>query len=150
MSTYELVRIGNQTEDGFLFSASCIIINRRGKTWTTATVTFPTFTHFSVEPSESKNDYVVTLYEKRLELVSPEKAHKDPKTRLQEFMQSRQKPLPVYELMKVEGEAHAQFFYVLCQIEGMSGPISGKGKSRRKAEQDAARKAYDMITTQQN
>lgn len=65
MSTCELVRIGNQTEDGFLFSASCIIINRCGRTWTTATVTFPRFTHFSVEPSESKNDYVVTLYEKK-------------------------------------------------------------------------------------
>ncbi len=91
---------------------------------------------------------VVTLYEKRLEQLSPEKAHKDPKTRLQEFMQSRQMSLPVYELLKVEGEAHAQIFYVLCQVDGMSGPISGTGKSRRKAEQDAARKAYDMVATQ--
>lgn len=91
---------------------------------------------------------IVQMYETRLAQVSPEQAHKDPKTRLQEFLQSRQKPLPDYQLLKIEGEAHAQTFYVLCHVDGMSGPVSGTGRSRRKAEQDAARKAYDMIITQ--
>ncbi len=91
---------------------------------------------------------VVRLYESRLEEVSPEAAHKDPKTRLQELLQARKLPLPVYELLSVEGEAHDQIFCVSCQVDGLSDPGQGRGASRRKAEQDAARRVYELITRQ--
>ncbi len=88
---------------------------------------------------------ILRLYQQRLESVSPEAADKDPKTRLQELLQSRQKPLPVYEQLSVEGESHDQIFHVVCRAEGLSEPVMGKGASRRKAEQEAACKAYKAI-----
>ena len=85
------------------------------------------------------------LYQQRLENISPEAAHKDPKTRLQELLQSRKKALPVYEQLGVEGDSHNQTFHVACRAEGLNKLVSGKGSSRRKAEQDAALKAYQVI-----
>lgn len=91
---------------------------------------------------------VLRLYQSRLETATPETAHKDSKTRLQELLQSRKLPLPIYELDKVEGEAHSQMFYINCMVEGLAEVAHGKGASRRKAEQDAARQAFEMITSQ--
>ncbi len=94
---------------------------------------------------EACKDLIIRLYKQRLETVSPEAAGKDPKTRLQELLQSRQQALPVYELMTVDGEAHNQVFRVICRADGLSEPVAGKGTSRRRAEQDAAGKAYQRI-----
>ena len=87
-----------------------------------------------------------SLYQERLESVSPEDELKDPKTRLQEFLQSRKLPLPSYELVKVEGEAHDQTFYVECIAEMLKERISGHGSSRRKAEQSAAKKMLKILS----
>lgn len=89
---------------------------------------------------------VMSLYQERLDNVSPEDELKDPKTRLQEFLQSRKLPLPRYELIRVEGEAHNQTFYVECVAETLDGPIPGHGSSRRKAEQSAAKKVLKILT----
>lgn len=62
---------------------------------------------------------------------------KDPKTRLQEFLQSRQLSLPVYEVIEVSGEQHDQMFAVRCCIDA-ERCSEGTGASRRKAEQAAA------------
>lgn len=97
---------------------------------------------------EAARALVVRLYRSRLEDASPEAAHKDPKTRLQELLQARKGPLPVYELLSVEGEAHTQTFHVGCRVEGLSGMAEGRGGSRRKAEQEAARQAYEMLARQ--
>ena len=94
---------------------------------------------------EASKDLILRLYKQRLETVSPEAADKDPKTRLQELLQSRKQDLPVYELVAVEGESHDQIFRVACRAEGLTELVRGKGSSRRKAEQDAARKAYRAI-----
>ena len=61
---------------------------------------------------------------------------RDPKTRLQEWMQARQMGLPAYSLVAVEGEAHRQTFEVQCS----AGEISTRGAAttRRNAEQKAA------------
>jgi ribonuclease-3 len=63
---------------------------------------------------------------------------KDAKTRLQEYLQSRQMSLPVYEVVSVVGEAHDQYFEVICHVEGIELPGEGEGSTRRKAEQMAA------------
>lgn len=70
--------------------------------------------------------------------------NKDPKTRLQEWLQGRQRPLPNYELIKIQGEAHDQTFTVQCQIEEFE-PVTGKSNSRRNAEQNAARKILTAV-----
>jgi ribonuclease-3 len=57
---------------------------------------------------------------------------------LQEYLQSRQLPLPAYEVTQITGKAHAQTFSVSCRIEGLDEVIVAEGSSRRKAEQVAA------------
>ncbi len=95
--------------------------------------------------SETAYQFVLDLYGERLSSVSPGDELKDPKTRLQEFLQSRKQPLPLYDLIKVEGEAHAQTFYIECKIEDQDVVVSGVGGSRRKAEQAAAKKMLSVI-----
>ena len=65
---------------------------------------------------------------------------RDPKTRLQEWLQARGRGLPDYELLTVSGKSHNQCFEVRCSIADSDQESSGTGTSRRKAEQDAARK----------
>jgi ribonuclease-3 len=70
---------------------------------------------------------------------------KDPKTRLQEYLQSRHLPLPKYEILTVEGEAHAQLFHIQCRVPGFSYTTLSVGSSRRKAEQLAAEKYLELL-----
>ena len=84
-------------------------------------------------------------YASRLDEIRPGADQKDPKTRLQEFLQGRRRPLLSYAVIKVKGEAHNQEFTVQCDIEGMEAPVIGVGSSRRKAEQSAAEKALEQL-----
>jgi ribonuclease-3 len=63
---------------------------------------------------------------------------RDSKTRLQEWLQSRQMPLPVYELVSTSGKDHRQTFEVSCTVEGRPEATLGTATTRRKAEQQAA------------
>jgi len=69
---------------------------------------------------------------------------KDAKTCLQEYLQARQFPLPVYEVT-TSGRAHAQTFDVVCKVEGFSIEGHGQSSSRRKAEQIAAKEFLDQL-----
>ncbi len=71
---------------------------------------------------------------------------KDSKTLLQEWLQARSLPLPNYELVAIEGPDHAQEFEVLCHIKGKKNTFSGRGSSRRSAEQKAASVAMGELT----
>ena len=73
-----------------------------------------------------------------LQSLSSAADHKDPKTLLQELVQSRRLPLPVYLVDSIEGEAHQQIFIIVCQVEGLPEKTQGRGTSRRRAEQEAA------------
>lgn len=84
---------------------------------------------------------ILSLYEGRLQNVDPSMALKDPKTRLQEFLQSRNLALPEYDITDVQGKAHEQHFTVTCTLPNLSEPVVAKGSSRRKAEQAAAQQA---------
>ncbi len=70
---------------------------------------------------------------------------KDPKTTLQEYLQSRRLPLPIYEVVSIEGEVHEQTFIVSCLIEGRKEKVIGRGSSRRRAEQEAAELMLGII-----
>ncbi|SDG64286.1 RNAse III [Vibrio xiamenensis] len=89
---------------------------------------------------------ILSWYQTRLESIQPGVSQKDPKTRLQEFLQGRRKPLPVYTVSKIKGEAHNQEFTVECEVAGIGKPVIGKGTSRRKAEQAAAELALEQLS----
>lgn len=71
-------------------------------------------------------------------LPPPNKIGKDAKTALQEWLQARGRPLPIYELLAESGEEHARHFEVACRIESLALQTAGEGASRRAAEQQAA------------
>lgn len=78
-------------------------------------------------------------------LPPPGKVGKDAKTRLQEWLQARQHPLPVYTLLEESGEDHARLFRVRCTLTTPDLQTEGEGTSRRAAEQQAAQAALDRI-----
>lgn len=78
-------------------------------------------------------------------LPPPDKVGKDAKTRLQEWLQGRQKPLPVYALVSEEGEEHARTFRVTCTLAQPPLVTDGEGTSRRAAEQVAAEAALGRL-----
>lgn len=84
-------------------------------------------------------------YSDLLKDISPGDSQKDPKTRLQEFLQGRKLPLPEYDVLDIKGEAHNQTFRVTCKVINMEELFIGTGTSRRKAEQNAAEKVLESI-----
>jgi ribonuclease-3 len=71
---------------------------------------------------------------------------KDPKTRLQEWLQGRKLAVPDYEVAAIRGESHLQTFDVVCRIPALDIAATGSGPSRRAAEQAAAAAAYERAT----
>jgi ribonuclease III len=78
-------------------------------------------------------------------LPPPHKVGKDAKTRLQEWLQGKQKPLPVYALLSESGEDHAKMFLVTCTLQQPPLVTQGEGSSRRAAEQLAAEAALHAL-----
>jgi ribonuclease III len=85
------------------------------------------------------------LYGERLEALPSHETLKDPKTLLQERLQSRGLALPVYRVESVEGEDHRQQFTVSCAVESLDARSAGSGSSRRAAEQAAAESMLAQI-----
>ena len=67
---------------------------------------------------------------------------KDPKTRLQEWLQARRIAVPEYAVTAIGGEAHAQTFTIECRVPALGVAATGTGTNRRAAEQAAARDAF--------
>jgi ribonuclease-3 len=88
---------------------------------------------------------VLHLYADKLLNIPDVSALKDAKTRLQELLQSRRYPLPVYNVTDISGKAHNQVFTVECVIEKLECVTTATGGSRRKAEQVAAELAIEEI-----
>lgn len=84
------------------------------------------------------------LYAPLVASLDPKKLSKDPKTQLQEYLQSLKLPLPQYVIIATEGEAHEQRFKLECIIPELDIRTLGEGASRRKAEQEAAKRAFDL------
>lgn len=70
---------------------------------------------------------------------------KDPKTRLQEALQGRGLPLPVYTLTAVSGDPHDQAFTVSCAVQAFDVAAVAEGASRRRAEQLAAARVLELL-----
>lgn len=83
-------------------------------------------------------EWLKNLFEQRINNLPPLTELKDPKTRLQEWLQARKHQLPNYEVVKVKGEGHLQTFIITCRVDDVDVVTQGEGGSRRKAEQEAA------------
>ncbi len=81
---------------------------------------------------------VLPWFEAQLAALPVGKPEKDAKTRLQEWLQARQRPLPSYELISESGDDHAKQFRVGCTLSDPPLHAEGEGTSRRLAEQQAA------------
>lgn len=88
---------------------------------------------------------ILHLYGTRLNNLPAADALKDPKTLLQEALQQRAQPLPVYELILESGPPHAPVFAVRCELATLQISTEGHGNSRRKAEQVAAARALEVL-----
>ena len=93
----------------------------------------------------ASENWVLKIFADKIGKLSLDDWQKDPKTRLQEFMQSRKLDLPEYNLLSMTGAAHAQIFQVECRIPLVSEPSVGEGASRKKAEQTAAEKMLKQL-----
>lgn len=89
--------------------------------------------------------FILRVFADRLENVGSVKELKDPKTRLQEYLQAQALSLPSYEVVKTSGQAHNQTFEVSCRVSILDKPVYASGSSRRKAEQAAAEQVLELI-----
>jgi len=70
---------------------------------------------------------------------------KDAKTALQEWLQGRKLAVPTYRITETRGQAHAQTFEVECAVPALGLCKFGEGRSRRVAEQDAAKRMLEEL-----
>lgn len=91
---------------------------------------------------------VVSWFTKRLDEAAGV-ALKDPKTMLQELLQMRKLPLPIYAVIAATGVSHSQVFTIKCTVFGVNEPTVGVGSSKRRAERDAAEKMLALMRSQQ-
>lgn len=93
--------------------------------------------------------WIPELFADKLKSLSLGNGEKDPKTRLQEFMQAKKLDLPHYELLTASGLAHEQTFKVKCTISLLPAPSVGAGVTRKGAEQAAAEILLEQLAKEQ-
>ena len=89
---------------------------------------------------------ILRVFEERIRDLPDVKDLRDPKTRLQEWLQARKMALPDYELIDVAGQDHKKRFSVSCSVPERSLVTEGESTTLRKAEQKAARKMIALLT----
>lgn len=94
---------------------------------------------------EACRDVILALCDPLIRSLPGAEDLKDAKTRLQEWLQARGRPLPVYVLVHEEGADHAKSFHVECRLQDGDGAVSARGASRRKAEQAAAANMLERL-----
>ena len=88
---------------------------------------------------------VLVWYDRRLQELTLTTHSKDPKTALQEFLQAKKAPLPQYQVVEIDGQAHAQQFTVQCSTQLLDKPTEATASSRRVAEREAAALALQQL-----
>ncbi|MDP1664614.1 MAG: ribonuclease III [Methylobacter sp.] len=89
--------------------------------------------------------WILQLFAEKLKSLSLDNWQKDPKTQLQELMQSKKMELPDYTLITMSGLAHEQTFKVKCTTSLIAESCTGTGNSRKKAEQSAAELMLELL-----
>jgi len=81
---------------------------------------------------------IIKWFAEKLTRTSSDDSNKDAKTQLQEYLQARKLPLPIYKIIRTTGQDHAQIFHISCKIPGLKQYTVGEGQNRRRGEQVAA------------
>lgn len=100
---------------------------------------------FQDQGIDACQQWILKLFDERLQSVSLDNWQKDPKTQLQELMQSKKMDLPEYTLMTMSGLPHEQTFKVKCTIPLLKDPCIGTGATRKRAEQAAAEQMLHLL-----
>ena len=95
---------------------------------------------------DAAKELIDRVFEQRLDELPDAEDLRDPKTRLQEWLQARKLSLPIYDLVSVTGKDHRQKFVVSCTVNELSQTTEGESTSRRKAEQRAASAMLGMLS----
>jgi ribonuclease-3 len=95
---------------------------------------------------DAAREIIDRVFEQRLAVLPDAEDLRDPKTRLQEWLQARKLSLPTYDLVSVTGKDHRQKFIVSCTVIELSQTTEGQSTSRRKAEQHAARDMLKILS----
>lgn len=93
--------------------------------------------------------FIVTHFGALLEASSSVKKN-DSKSTLQEYLQSRSLPVPIYSTVEVVGERHDPCFTVNCRVDGMIDAVKGRGRTKKEAEQEAAAQTYELLRQRKN
>ena len=96
---------------------------------------------------EPAHALVQRLFGEVIRATEVENWSKDAKTELQEWLQARRIAVPAYRITATRGQAHAQTFEVECAVAALALAQTGEGRSRRIAEQEAARRMLDVLKT---
>ncbi len=96
---------------------------------------------------EAATAFVIAVYGARLKSLPQEDELKDPKSRLQEYLQSKGHNVPEYRLLSATGDAHRQTFTAECKIASLNITTQGVSSSRRRAEQISAASAYQKVVS---
>ena len=88
---------------------------------------------------------ILRLYQERLDSIDATETVKDPKTRLQELLQSRKQPLPLYSVRELKSDNKHPVFEASCQVTLLDKVVLAQGSSHRKAEKKAAERALTLI-----
>ena len=94
---------------------------------------------------ETINTVILDLYQEHLNAIDPNNSLKDPKTKLQEYLQKRNNALPIYKLTKAIGKDHNAVFTVNCFLQDQNIQTSQNAKSLKRAEQSCAQVLLEKL-----
>ena len=94
---------------------------------------------------DAATEIIKKVFAQRLDELPDAEELRDSKTRLQEWLQARKLSLPDYDLAQVTGKAHQQRFTVTCTVNELSQTTKGESTTRRRAEQQAARRMLAIL-----
>ena len=93
---------------------------------------------------DAVREFLHSILIPRIEEFVKRKVFKDPKSLLQEYVQSKKQNSPVYKVLHEEGPAHAKRFTIGVFIENEQIG-EGAGKSKQDAEESAAEQALEHL-----
>ena len=98
---------------------------------------------------EAARAVIESVFSARVAALPEARELKDPKTRLQEWLQGRGERLPAYAVDEMSGEPHEHWFVASCEVAGCGLRELGEGSSRRRAEQSAAQRVLDALANRE-
>jgi ribonuclease III len=94
--------------------------------------------------TDGVRDFILSIFEPKIESIVKSKAFKDPKSLLQEYVQAQKQNSPQYKVLEEIGPPHAKIFTIGVYVkEILLG--QGTGKSKQEAEENAAKEALSHI-----